>query len=96
MRLLLDEIYTGLKKHFEALGYKVETVQDADLKGSEDKKIAKYSRDHGLLLVTSDQKAAELAELVGVRYVLISPNVLIARGVDAELRKRGMIQDASP
>ena len=38
------------------------------------------------MLVTPDQKAAELAELAGVKYVLVSPNVLIARDVDERLR----------
>jgi len=87
LRLLLDEMYTGLKQHFEILGYDVETVRDAKLKGGEDRRVVEYARDHGLLLVTSDQKAAELAELVGVRYVLISPSLLIARDVDTRLRE---------
>ena len=69
MRLLLDEMYTGLKQHFEILEYEVETVQDADLKGAGDRKVVEYARDHDLLLVTRDQKAAELA---GVKYVLVA------------------------
>ena len=85
-RLLLDEMYTGLKPHFEILGYDVETVQDADLKGAEDRRIVEYARDHGLLLVTPDQKAAELAELAGVKYVLVHSNILIVRWVDARLK----------
>jgi len=28
MRLLLDEMYSGLKEHFEALGWTVFTVQE--------------------------------------------------------------------
>ncbi len=60
MKVLLDEMYTGLKQHFEILRYDVETVQDADLKGAEDRSIVEYARDHGLLLVTTDQKVAEL------------------------------------
>ena len=86
MRLLLDEMYTGQKQHFEILGYEVETVQDADLKGAEDRRIVEYARDHGLLLVTHDQKAAELAELAGVKYVLVHSNILIAKWVDARLK----------
>ena len=89
-------MYTGLKQHFEILEYEVETVQDADLKGAGDGRIVEYARDHGLLLVTPDQKVVELSNLAGVRCVLVSPNVLIARWVDAEPRKRGMIQNSSP
>jgi len=87
VKLILDEMYTGLKQHFEVMGYEVETVQDADMKGSEDKKIVEYARDHGLRLVTSDQKAAELAELAGIKYDLVSINVLIARYVDTRLKQ---------
>lgn len=89
MKLLLDEMYTGLKPHFEILGYDVETVQDADLKGAEDRRIVEYARDHGLILVTPDQKAAELAELAGVKCVQVSPNVLIVRDVDTRLTNQG-------
>jgi len=87
MKLLLDEMYTGLKPHFKILGYEVETVQDADLKGAEDREVIMYTKENGLLLVTSDQKAAELAELAGVKCVLVSPNVLIVRDVDTRLQK---------
>lgn len=87
VRLLLDEMYTGLKLHFEILGYEVETVQDADLK---DKWVIEYARDHDLLLVTSDQNVAELAEIIGVKYVLVSTNVIVARWVDSELRTHGV------
>ena len=87
LRLLLDEMYTGLKQHFEILGYEVETVQDADLKGAEDRRIVEHARNHGLLLVTRDQKTAELAELAGVKHVLVCSNVLIARWVDARLKE---------
>ncbi len=86
LKLLLDEMYTGLKPHFEILGYDVETVQDADLKGAGDRQVVEYARDHGLLLVTSDQKVAELAELAGVNYVLVHSNILIAKWVDARLK----------
>ena len=81
-------MYTGLKPHFEILGYDVETVQDIDLKGSADTKIVEYARDHGLLLVTQDHKAVEHAELAGVKYVLVSIKVLIPRYVDSVLKKK--------
>jgi hypothetical protein len=32
--LLLDEMYAGLKEHFEVLGWEVETVQEAGLGGA--------------------------------------------------------------
>jgi len=90
VRLLLDEMYTGLKQHFEILGYEVETIQNTDLKGAEARRVVEYTRLNDLLLVTSNQKAAELAEIIGVKYVLVSTNVMVARWVDSELRAHGV------
>ena len=84
---MLDEMYAGLKEYFETLGYEVLTSQDAGLKSAKDKDVVKYARKHGLILVTQDQKPAELAELTGVKYIMIS-NAMIARIADAEIKKK--------
>ena len=86
LRLLLDEMYAGLKEYFETLGWEVISAQDAGLKGAKDKDIVEYARVNGLLLVTQDQKPAELADLTGVKYVLIS-NAMIARIADEKIRE---------
>lgn len=80
-------MYAGLKEYFETLGYEVLTSQDAGLKSAKDKDVVKYARKHGLILVTQDQKPAELAELTGVKYVMIS-NAMIVRIADAEIKKK--------
>ncbi len=87
MRLLLDEMYAGLKEYFEALGYEVLTAQEAGLKAAKDKDIVEYAGKHGLILVTQDQKPAELAELTGVKFVLIS-NALIAKIADEKIKEK--------
>lgn len=87
LKLLLDEMYSGLKEYFEILGWEVVTVQDAGLQGADDRDIVEYARKHDLLLVTRDQKPADLAELAGVKYVLVS-NAMIARIVDAKIREK--------
>jgi predicted nuclease of predicted toxin-antitoxin system len=87
MKLLLDEMYAGLKEYFEALGYEVLTAQEAGLKGAKDKVVVEYAGKHGLVLVTQDQKPAELAELTGVKYVMIS-NAMIAKIADAKLKEK--------
>jgi len=84
LRLLLDEMYAGLKEYFETLGWEVLTAQDAGLKGAKDKNIVDYAKNNKMLLVTQDQKPAELAELTGVRYVLIS-SAMIAKIADAKI-----------
>lgn len=87
LRLLLDEMYAGLKEYFETLGWEALTVQDVGLQGAKDKDIVEYAKNNDLLLVTQDQKPADLAELTGVKYVLIS-NAMIAKIADAKIREK--------
>jgi predicted nuclease of predicted toxin-antitoxin system len=87
MKLLLDEMYAGLKEYFETLGYEVLTAQEAGLKAAKDKDVVEYAGKHDLLIVTQDQKPAELAELIGVKYVLIS-NALIAKIADEKIKEK--------
>jgi len=87
LKILLDEMYAGLKEYFETLGWEALTVQDVGLQGAKDKDIVEYARNNGLLLVTQDQKPADLAELKGVKYVLIS-NAMIAKMADTKIREK--------
>jgi predicted nuclease of predicted toxin-antitoxin system len=87
MKLLLDEMYAGLKEYFETLGYDVLTAQEAGLKAAKDKEVVEYARKHGLILVTQDQKPAELSELTNVKYVMIS-NAMIAKIADAKIKEK--------
>ena len=87
MKLLLDEMYAGLKEYFETLGYEVLTAQEAGLKAAKDKDVVEYAGKHGLILVTQDQKPAELSELTDVKYVLIS-NAMIAKIADATIKEK--------
>ena len=86
MKILLDEMYAGLKEYLETLGYQVLTAQEAGLKSAKDRDIVEYAGKHGFLLVTQDQKPAELAELLGVKCVFIS-NLMIAKLVDQEIKE---------
>jgi predicted nuclease of predicted toxin-antitoxin system len=87
LRLLLDEMYAGLKEYFETLGWEALTAQEGGLKGAKDKDIVEYAKKNNLLLVTQDQKPADLAELTGVKYILIS-NAMIAKIADAKIREK--------
>jgi predicted nuclease of predicted toxin-antitoxin system len=80
-------MYAGLKEYFETLGWEAQTAQEVGLKAAKDKDIVEYAEKHDFLLVTQDQKPAELAELKGVRHVLIS-NAMIAKIADQEIRKK--------
>ena len=85
MKLLLDEMYAGLKEYFETLGYEVTTAQEAGLRAAKDRDVVEYAGKNNMLLVTQDQKPAELAELLGVRCVFIS-NLMIAQIVDQKIK----------
>ncbi|MCW4016783.1 MAG: DUF5615 family PIN-like protein [Candidatus Bathyarchaeota archaeon] len=87
MRILLDEMFAGLKEYFEILGWDVLTVQDAGLRGAKDRAVAEYAANNDLLLVTEDQKPAELMNLKGAKYVLIS-NAMIAKIADEKIREK--------
>jgi len=87
LKLLLDEMYAGLKEYFETLGWEALTVQEVGLQGAKDKDVVEYARKNGLLLVTQDQKPADLAELTGAKYVLIS-NAMIAKIAAAKIGEK--------
>ena len=87
MKILLDEMYTGLKEYFEALGYEVLTAQEAGLKGAKDKEVVLYACKNSLLLVTQDPKPAELAEITGVRFILVS-FAMIVKVADEKIREK--------
>jgi predicted nuclease of predicted toxin-antitoxin system len=87
MKILLDEMYAGLKEYFEALGYEVLTAQEAGLKGAKDKEVVRYACKNNLLLVTQDPKPAELAEITGVRFILVS-FAMIAKVADEKIKEK--------
>ena len=87
MQILLDEMFAGLKEYFEILGWDVMTVQDAGLRGAKDRAVVEYAIKNDLLLVTEDQKPAELMNLKGAKYVLIS-NAMVAKIADEKIREK--------
>lgn len=87
MQLLLDEMYAGLKDYLEVLGWSVSTIQDLGLSGVKDREVVDYADENGLILVTQDQKPAELADLIDVRNLYMS-NALVAKAVDREIRQK--------
>ena len=86
MKILLDEMYAGLKEYFETMGYEVLTAQEAGLKSAKDRDIVEYAGKHNLILVTQDQKPADLAVLLGVKCVFIS-SLMIAQLADQKIKE---------
>jgi predicted nuclease of predicted toxin-antitoxin system len=87
LKILLDEMFAGLKEYFEILGWDVTTAQEAGLRGAKDRTVAEYAVNNNLLLVTEDQKPAELMNLKGAKYLLIS-NAMIAKIADEKIREK--------
>ena len=87
MKLLLDEMYAGLKEYFEILGWETLTVSDVNLQGAKDREVVEFAKEGDLLLVTQDQKPAELAELMKVKYVLVS-NAWIAQMAHNKIKEK--------
>jgi len=80
-------MFAGLKEYFEILGWDVLTAQEAGLRGAKDRVVVEYALNNNLLLVTEDQKPAELANLKGAKHVLIS-NAMIAKVADEKIREK--------
>jgi predicted nuclease of predicted toxin-antitoxin system len=87
VKLLLDEMYTGLKEYLQAFGWDVMTVRDARLLEASDRKIVEYAKKNKLLLVTQDEKHADLANLRNVPCILISKTML-TKMINAELKRK--------
>ncbi|MEM3649084.1 MAG: DUF5615 family PIN-like protein [Thermoproteota archaeon] len=89
VKILLDEMYSGLKPFLKILGWEAQTVDDVGLKGAEDEAIVEHAARNSFLIVTQDQMMADLARLKGVPYILVGL-VEIARMVDKALRDTKM------
>ena len=87
MKILLDEMFSGLKEYFEILGWEVLTVQEAGLRGAKDRTVAEYAIKNDLLLVTEDQKPADLMQLKGGKYILVS-NAIIAKIANEKIKEK--------
>ena len=86
MRILLDEMYSGLKPFLRLLGWEVRTVEEEGLRGAEDEQVVEQAARRGLVLVTQEQRVHELARLRGVPCVLVGFGD-IARIVHEKLRE---------
>ena len=87
MKILLDEMYTGMRDYLEALAWEIETVNTTGLQGTEDSMVIEYAKNNSLIIVTQDEKLSDIAELKNVECVLISRK-MIAKLIDSELREK--------
>jgi len=86
-KILLDEMYSGLKEYFELFGWEAITVSEVGLQGAKDRDIVLYAKKNDFILVTQDQRMADMAEIIQAKYVLVSSG-LIAKIVDEKIREK--------
>ena len=90
LKLLLDEMFTGYKDHFEILGYDVRTVEDVGLKGSEDMKVAKYAYENDYILITEDKrKPVDFMKILHGKYILVDASMIVKMIDNAVQNKYG-------
>ena len=87
MRILLDEMYTGMKDYLEALGWDIVTVNTAGIQGASDSELMDYAKSNSLVIVTQDEKLADIAELKGMECVLVSRK-MVAQMIDSQLKRK--------
>jgi predicted nuclease of predicted toxin-antitoxin system len=87
MKILLDEMYTGMKDYLEAMGWDIETLNTAGIPGASDTEVMDYAKNNSLVIVTQDEKLADIAELKGVVCVHITRK-MVAKLIDSQLRKK--------
>jgi len=90
VRLLLDEMLTGSKEIFEALGWDVVTVNMVGLNGKSDREVTLYAKEHDLLLVTRDELPCEIAKVIGARCFRITDTMI---AVMASERMKRMLKE---
>ncbi|MHA2394957.1 MAG: DUF5615 family PIN-like protein [Promethearchaeota archaeon] len=71
MKILFDEMYSGMKEYFEVMGFEVETLHELGISGLNDRELVEYVKKHNMLLITEDRKPAELAELIKANYFFV-------------------------
>lgn len=86
-KILLDEMYSGLKEYLELFGWEAITVSEVGLQGAKDRDIVLYAKKNDFILVTQDQRMADMAEIIQAKYVLVSSG-LIAKIVDEKIREK--------
>lgn len=80
-------MYSGLKEYFELFGWEAITVSEVGLQGAKDRDIVLYAKKNDFILVTQDQRMADMAEIIQAKYVLVSSG-LIAKIVDEKIREK--------
>ena len=86
MKILLDNQLNGMDRLLRIQGYDVTTAYELGYTQKTDEEVIKYAKEHDMILVTEDNKAADLAEILGVPIIHLSIKMK-SKAVENELKK---------
>jgi len=72
MRVILDAMYDGMQEYLQEEGWEVITVKDIGASNAKDAKVRSYARENDSILVTQDNKSADIAKRNGVICIHVS------------------------
>lgn len=71
IEFMIDENILGIDRYLKSFDIKFRSVGDPDCppRGSDDPIVAKFAKEHGLVVVTNDDKLQKQCELLDIPYV---------------------------
>lgn len=72
MKILVDAMYDGLKGYLEEMGWEVKTVKDFGKASAKDPVVRSYAKEYNYILVTQDDRSADIAQRSGIECILVS------------------------
>lgn len=87
MKILLDNQLNGMDRFLRIQGYDVTTAYELGYTEKTDEEVIKYAKEHSMILITEDNKAADLAEIHNVKIIHLDMKMK-AIAVSNELKKR--------
>jgi predicted nuclease of predicted toxin-antitoxin system len=87
MEVLLDNQLNGMDRFLRIQGYNVTTAFEVGYTKKTDEEVIKYAKKHNMVLITEDNKAAKLAELLHDDIIHLDMKMKSIIVVD-ELRKK--------
>jgi predicted nuclease of predicted toxin-antitoxin system len=87
MQILLDNQLNGMDRFLKILGFEVITAFELGFTKETDETVIQYAKKHDMVLVTEDNKAAKLSELLEVETIHLDMKMK-ANVVADEIRKR--------
>jgi len=87
MKILLDNQLNGMDRFLRIQGYDVTTACELGYTQKTDEEVIKYAKEHSMIFITEDNKAADLAEIHNVKIIHLDMKMK-AIAVSNELKKR--------